>query len=84
MGGLFGDVERKQRAGFVIEHRFRAVDVLGPVSYTHLDVYKRQIFIFHIGGHVDHFVGDDAGGLIDTAVRGFHEAVLVDLSLIHI
>ena len=31
----------KPKAG-ALEHRINIIDTPGPVSYTHLDVYKRQ------------------------------------------
>ncbi len=40
-----------------------------------LDDHK---FVFHVGGHIDHFVGDDAFFLVDLAVGGFYESVFVD------
>ena len=37
-----------------------------------------NIFIFHIGGHIDHLVGDLSGFLVHLAVGGLNEAILVD------
>ena len=34
--------------------------------------------ILHVGGHILHVLGDEAGGLVHLAVGCFHEAVLVD------
>ena len=34
--------------------------------------------VLHVGGHILHVLGDEAGGLVHLAVGCFHEAVLVD------
>ena len=42
--------------------------IIGPVSYTHLDVYKRQVYIRFLGaGHIDVVAVPVSGGL---AVQG--------------
>ena len=37
-----------------------------------------NVVIFHVGSHINHFVGDAAGFLVHLAVRSLNEAVLVD------
>src|SRR5699024_6195941 len=63
---------------------------LVPVTAHHLAVDKAALLvqglvglghnelILHVGGHVDHFLGDDAGLLIHLAEGGLDEAVLID------
>ena len=51
---------------------------LYAVSYTHLDVYKRQVLILHVGGHIGDLVGDAAGGPVHPAEGGLDEAVFID------
>ena len=40
-----------------------------------------DILVLLVGGHIDDLIGDSAGGLVDLAVRGLNEAVLVDLGV---
>ena len=48
-----------------------AVQLLVGLRYNEL--------ILHIGGHIDHFIGNNASGLVHLAVRRFNKAVLIDL-----
>ena len=46
-----GEAENTDEIGFVlpsheISYNAKKVDGLNPVSYTHLDVYKRQILMY--------------------------------------
>ncbi len=36
------------------------------------------VVVLHVGGHILHVLGDEAGGLVHLAVGRLHEAVLVD------
>ena len=38
-----------------------------------------DVFIFNVGGHINNFIGNNAGSFIHAAVRCLNEAVLVDL-----
>ena len=68
-------------------HKNKNLDIKnGPVSYTHLDVYKRQGNILPVAGTpMDFRAGKPIGRDIDT---GFSQTTMVgggyDLSLIHI
>ena len=53
-----------------------------PVSYTHLDVYKRQVS--RLIGAPPGYVGYDEGGQLTEAVRRKPYSVVLFLSLIHI
>ena len=58
------------------------VEIVVPVSYTHLDVYKRQLLTFA----VDHWVGRKQTAMLTARAVPYRAkpATLRDLSLIHI
>ena len=42
---------------------------------------RNNILVLLVGSHIDDLIGDDAGGLVNAAVRCLHKAVLVDLGV---
>ena len=49
-----------------------------PVFIQRFVCLRNDVFVLHVCGHVDHFVGDDARLLVHPAVRRLDEAILVD------
>ena len=76
-------IRGRKRAGFLAKSLIR----MHPVSYTHLDVYKRQQLGIDLDGPVAPLLADalavaDRPALIEALER--MEDAVVQLSLIHI
>ena len=70
--------------------RPHAVRAAGAVSYTHLDVYKRQVVALPPFGEADNPYNNEVSqryiekGIEETGAINFVAGMILDLSLIHI